>query len=138
MFYISQIDNGAEKKQLHVIALDSKDVDAINLKDIGCIDSCNIDVNSVDFIGRLNGKYRIAMHLGNSSSSVSGFYYYEKNQRKINLTGYRNGLRLTLKASVPEGVETFDGLLEKGQFKGIWKNAAGDKTYPFILYTKII
>lgn len=138
LFYLSKITNGVEKKQIPVIALDSKDVDAINLNDIGCLSNCDADVDSANYIGRLNGKFRIAMHLKYDKDSASGFYFYEKMKKKINIIGRRNGARLTLTASVPEGIETFDGLLEKGQFKGVWSNAAGNKKYPFTFYMKLI
>lgn len=138
LFYLSQITNGVEKQQLPVIALDSNDVDAINLNDVGCLSNCDADVDSVNYIGKLNGRFRIAMHLEYNNDSASGFYFYEKIKRKINITGRRNGVRLTLTASVPEGIETFDGLLEKGQFKGVWSNAAGNKKYPFTFYMKLI
>lgn len=78
------------------------------------------------------------MHLKYDKDSASGFYFYEKMKKKINVIGRRNGARLTLTASVPEGIETFDGLLEKGQFKGVWSNAAGNKKYPFTFYMKLI
>ncbi|EGV5525340.1 hypothetical protein JF639_004724, partial [Salmonella enterica] len=134
LFNLSEITNGVEKKQLPVIALDSKDADAINLNDIGCLSNCDTDIDSVNYIGKLNGKFRIAMHLKYNNDSTSGFYFYEKVKRKINITGRRNGMRLTLTASVPEGIETFDGLLENGQFKGTWSSAAGNKKYPFTFY----
>lgn len=126
------------KKQLPVIALDSKDIDAINLNDIGCLSSCDIDSDSVNYIGKLNDKFRMGLHLEYNDNNVSGFYFYEKMKKKINVTGRRNGDRLTLSASVPEGMETFDGLLEKGQFKGVWSNAAGNKKYTFTFYMKLI
>ncbi|OQR52831.1 hypothetical protein BI322_05030 [Klebsiella oxytoca] len=138
LFYLSQLTDGVEKKQLPVIALDSKDIDAINLNDIGCLSSCDIDSDSVNYIGKLNDKFRMGLHLEYNDNNVSGFYFYEKMKKKINVTGRRNGDRLTLSASVPEGMETFDGLLEKGQFKGVWSNAAGNKKYTFTFYMKLI
>lgn len=137
-FYLSRVTNGVEKKDLPVIALDSKDTDAINLNDIGCLSNCDIGSDSANYIGKLNGKFRIALHLEYNNTSVSGFYFYEKMKKKINVIGRRNGTRLTLSASVPEGIETFVGLLDKGQFKGVWSNAAGNKKYPFIFYMKLI
>jgi hypothetical protein len=138
LFYLSQMTNGVEKKQLPVIALNSKDVDAINLNDVGCLSNCDTDTDSVNFIGRLNGRFRMALHLKYNNDNASGFYFYEKTKKEINVTGRRNGVRLMLSASVPEGIETFDGLLENGQFKGVWSNAAGNKKYPFIFYMKLI
>ena len=71
-----------KKKQIPVIALDSKDVDAINLNDIGCLSNCDADVDSANYIGKLNGKFRIAMHLKYDNDSASGFYFYEKMKKK--------------------------------------------------------
>ncbi|MCK7230301.1 hypothetical protein L8P27_21140 [Enterobacter asburiae] len=138
LFYLSQITDGVEKKQISVIALDRKDIDAINLSDIGCLSGCDMDSDLVNYIGRLNEKIRIGLHLEYYNNNASGFYFYEKMKKKINVTGRRNGKRLTLSASVPEGIETFDGLLENGQFKGVWSNAAGNKKYPFTFYMKLI
>lgn len=137
-FYLSRVINGVEKKEIPVIALDSKDADTINLYDMGCLSNCDIDSDSANYIGKLNGKFRIALHLEYNNASVSGFYFYEKMKKKINVIGRRNGSKLTLSASVPEGMETFEGLLDKGQFKGVWSNSAGDKKYPFIFYMKLI
>jgi len=138
LFYLSQVTDGVEKKQLSVIALDGKSVDAINLNDIGCLSNCGAGSNSADYIGKLNGKYRMALHLEHNNDSVSGFYFYGKMNNKIKVSGHRNGDKLMLSASVPEGIETFEGLLEEGQFKGMWSNAAGNKKYPFIFYMKLI
>jgi hypothetical protein len=138
LFYLSQITDGVEKKQLPVIALNSKDIDAVNLSDIGCLSSCDTDSDSINYIGRLNEKFRIGLHLEYNNNNASGFYFYEKKKKKINVTGRRNGERLTLSASVTEGMETFDGLLENGQFKGMWTNASGNKKYPFTFYMKLI
>lgn len=138
LFYLSRVTNGVEKKEIPVIALDSKDADTINLNDMGCLRNCDADSDSANYIGKLNEKFRISLHLEYNNASVSGFYFYEKMKKKINVTGHRNGSRLTLSASVPEGIETFEGLLEKGQFKGVWSNATGNKKYPFIFYMKLI
>jgi hypothetical protein len=138
LFYLSQITNGNEKKQIPVIALERKDTDAINLHDIGCLSDCDIGSDSVNYIGKLNQKFRMGLHLEYHSDDASGFYFYEKTKKKINVTGHREGKRLTLSASVPEGIETFDGVLEQGQFKGVWSNAAGNKKYPFAFYMMLI
>ncbi|HID8742652.1 TPA: hypothetical protein ACXIV2_002223 [Enterobacter mori] len=138
LFYLSHIINGVENKQFPVIALDSKDADSINLNDIGCLSNCGIDSDSTNYIGKLNGRFRIGLHLEYNSDNVSGYYFYEKMNKKINVTGRRNDKRLILNALVPEGTETFDGLFEKGQLKGVWSNAAGNKKYPFTFYMKLI
>lgn len=138
LFHLSQFINGVEKKQLPVILLDNKDIDSINLNDIGCLSDCDIASDSTNYIGKLNEKFRIGLYLEYNNNNVSGFYFYEKMKKKINVTGRRNGKKLTLSASVPEGIETFDGLLDNGKFKGVWSNATGNKSYPFIFYMKLI
>lgn len=138
VFYLSEIIDGVKKKHIPLIALDSKNSDAVNLKDVGCLNGCDADSDSVNYIGKLNGKFRIGLHLDYNNNTVSGFYFYEKMKKKINVTGGRNGERLILRASVPEGIETFDGLLEGGRFKGVWSNANGNKKYPFTFYVKLV
>lgn len=137
-FYLSQVTNGDERKQIPVIALDRKDTDAISINDIGCLSECDKYSGSVNYIGKLDQKYRVGLHLEDNNGDISGFYFYEKTKKKINLTGHREGERLTLSASVPDGIETFDGVLDQGQFKGLWSNAAGNKKYPFAFYVMLI
>ena len=82
LFYLSKITNGVETQQIPVIALDSKNVDAINLNDIGCLSNCDAGVDEANYIGRLNEKFRIAMHLEYKNDSASSFYFYEKMKKK--------------------------------------------------------
>lgn len=73
-----------------MIALDSKYIDAIKLNGIGCLSSCDIDFDSVNYIGKLNDKFRVGLHLEYNDNNVSGFYFYEKMKKKINVTGRRD------------------------------------------------
>lgn len=138
IFYLSQVTNGEVKEQIPVIALDRKDVDILNLADIGCLNDCNKAATSIDYIGRLNKKIRVGMHLDYNGNDISGYYFYNITKKKINITGRKSGEKLVLSASLPEGEETFDGTLAQGQFKGIWSNAAGSKKYPFEFYMMLV
>lgn len=138
IFYLSQVTNGEVNEQIPVIALDRKGVDVLSLADIGCLKDCNKAATSVSYIGKLNKKFRVGMHLDYNGSDVSGYYFYDKTKKKINITGRRIGDKLVLSASLPEGKETFNGTLVQGQFKGIWSNTAGSKKYPFEFYMMLV
>lgn len=138
LFFISKVVNGNEKYQVPVIALDSKNSDSINLHDIGCLDFCVSDADVVNFIGKLDDRFRVNLHLNYHGRNVTGFYFYEKTKEKINVSGYQVDDRLVLSASVHEGKEIFDGVLEKGTFKGMWSNAEKSKKYPFSFYVSLV
>lgn len=138
IFHLLHIENGLKKNEIPVIGLDRKDTDAINLNDIGCLNNCDIDSYVVNYTGKLNERTRIGLHLEYNGDNVSGFYFYDKVKKKINVIGRREGDRLILSATVPEGMESFEGLLEGGQFKGIWSNAMKNKKYPFCFYLNLI
>jgi len=138
IFYLSQFTDGKEKKQLPLIALDRKGSDTISLNDIGCLGNCDIDSDTINYIGKINKKFRVGLHLEYNGNKVFGFYFYEKNKVKINVFGRRNGDELILSTSVLNGVETFDGLLKQGQFKGMWSNSERNEKYPFTFYMMLI
>jgi hypothetical protein len=138
VFYLSQITDGKLKEEIPVIALDRKDTDNLSLAGIGCIRDCSKGATSIKYIGKLNDKFRVSIHLYYIGDNVYGYYYYENVKKRINLSGKKDGQELMLSAYLPEGKETFRGILEQGEFKGTWSNSARGKEYPFAFYMMLV
>lgn len=138
VFYLSQITDGKLKEEIPVIALDRKDTDNLSLAGIGCFRDCSKGATAIKYIGKLNNKFRVSIHLDYIGDNVYGYYYYENVKKKINLSGKKDGQELMLSAYLPEGKETFTGILEQGEFKGTWSNSARGKKYPFAFYMMLV
>lgn len=138
LFFVSKIVDGNVKNDTLLVALDSKDKDAINLDDIGCVTGCHIGMLSNNFIGKINNKIRVRLHINMNGGDVSGYYYYDKMKKNIQVTGHRVNDGIILSAAVPDGKESFNGILIDGQFKGMWSNSQGNKKYPFTFYSMLI
>lgn len=138
LFNLTQVINGDVKEKIPVIALDSKDSDSIILNDLGCVNNCASATDMLNFIGKINGKFRVKLHLNFKGNDVSGYYFYEKTKKNIYMTGTRNKNKIVLLAKTPEGNESFNGVLQGGEFSGVWSDAKGNKKYPFSLYMMLI
>ena len=138
LFGLSKFYNGSFSKQSMLIALDSKSKDSIKLDDIGCVKNCFPIEGSVNYIGKINEKTRVKLSLSFDGNSVFGYYFYEKVKAKIKIVGHRDGDKVSLTAFLPKGNESFNGVLDDGQFKGVWVNSEGNKKYSFSFYMMLI
>lgn len=136
LFDMIKITDGHVEGNITAIALASKDSDKISISDIGCKSNCSLNSNAANYIGTLNGKIRIKLHLDIDKNNITGYYYYDKIKKKIKISGEINGDKLNLYAETTEGKETFNGVINDGQFTGIWKGL--NKIYPFSLYLMLI
>jgi len=85
-----------------------------------------------------NEKTRVKLSLRFDGNSVFGYYFYEKVKAKIKIVGHRDGDKVSLTAFLPKGNESFNGVLDDGQFKGVWVNSEGNKKYSFSFYMMLI
>lgn len=137
-FPIAKFFNGKFKNNMKVVALDSKNQGSININDLACSANCDLITNSANYIGKLNGKIRVKLHLDFDDNIITGYYYYDKIKKNIKITGVKDGNSLNLVADVQGGKEQFNGVINDGQFKGKWINAAENKMYPFSFYLMLI
>lgn len=138
LFKVSRAIDGIVKEQVSVIALDSNSFDSINFTDLGCVKNCPRGSNAVNYLGRIDKNNRIRLHLFFNGDEASGFYFYDRINKEIKITGHRSGDYLSLHAILPEGKESFVGKLNDGEYKGEWSNVKGNRKYPFVLYKNLI
>lgn len=137
VFDIEKNVDGGVKENMTLVALDSNDSNNIRVNDLGCKRNCDPIVISSNFLGRINGDSRIKLHLKLNEGSVEGYYYYDKIQEKIKLSGTKVKNKIDLVASVNDGQETFRGVINDGQINGEWKSSEG-RRYPFVLFQMLI
>lgn len=138
LFDIVKSSDGSVIGNMTLVALDSKDSDSINIDDLGCKTHCGLMNDSVNFIGKLNGRIRVKLYLDFNGEEVTGYYYYDSVKKNIKILGKREGDNLSLIADTQGGKESFTGLINDGQFIGEWVNAAGNKRYPFSFNSMLI
>lgn len=138
LFEISKITDGQIGRNMVLVALDSKNKDSINFNDIGCRTNCDEIKDTANYMGRLNGKIRVKLHLDFDDNNVKAYYYYDKIKKNIPLTGQLNDGILKLVAVTDGGKEFFEGKINDGMYKGTWTNSTKNKTYPFEFYLMLI
>ncbi|CNE05869.1 hypothetical protein [Yersinia mollaretii] len=132
IFNVSRVLDGNVKNNMTLIALDSKNQDGININDLACSTNCDPITNSANYIGKLNGKIRIKLHLDFDDNMITGYYYYDAIKENIKITGVRDGANLALIAHIQGRKEFFNGVINDGKFTGTWKGI--NREYPFSLY----
>ncbi|MCL9644011.1 hypothetical protein L2090_16220 [Rahnella victoriana] len=136
-FKVSDIADGNDKGDITLVALDSKGKDSININDLGCSNNCAHSLQHTNYIGRLNNKIRVKMHLEFNNDQIVGYYYYDKIQEKIPLIGKKNNHNIELVANLDNGQEKFNGIINDGQIKGEWSSTTGNKKLPFDFFSML-
>lgn len=134
-FDMKSVSENNISHDMTVLALDSTDSDVLDVIDIGCIDGCNITKDAMYYIGKINDKYRVSLKILNIGGDVSGYYYYDKQNKIINLKGRIDKGNVSLKT---DGGELFYGKEDDGEIVGTWYNAKGDVKYSFVFYKALI
>ncbi len=80
------------------------------------------------YIGAINDSLNIHMKLDITDNKVSGFYYYDKYKRNINLSGDISDNILTISEKGSNGIITAI-IVSKDMIEGIWND--DNHTYPF-------
>ncbi|SFD05251.1 hypothetical protein [Pragia fontium] len=139
IFFISHLSDNNKTNLIKLIALDSKDSNNIDVEDVGCIENCSDISKSGNFIGKINKKIRVKLHLDFKASDTYGYYYYDKFKQNINLSGRLNNGELILNAYKENGelLEVFNGILSDGKYSGYWIDMKTKKKYPFSFYRMI-
>ena len=88
-------------------------------------------MTNMNFVGKIDGKYKVTLNLVNDKGDVYGSYYYNKYDKNhtLKLHGTISGKQLQLNEYNEKGENTgfFDGKLDASRFYGIYTNYKGLK-----------
>lgn len=137
LFKVAGVING-ENVPINLIALNAMTADNTDISYFGCLSNCYLSEATRKFIGKINNRYiiNVLLYKSENKNTYEGYYYYEKYHKKIPVNALLNDGKIKIQVSGNDGSnsEVFEGVNNKGAYRGTWYSKDANKAFPFVLY----